>query len=130
MQTTLQPPGQPASTPTPTLTPALATPERTLDVGAAALWASAFVIAAMILTQAARLGPGSAAYAGEVSDVGQLRLLTAQSGNNEEYIALINSTDETLSIYGIENGRSLELYQVQPLRELFLGLGRGAQPRR
>lgn len=105
-------------------------PSRTLDTGAAALWASAFVIGAMILTQAARLGSGSAAYAGLNAEVGQLEILTAASGNNEDYIALINATDETISVYGIENGRSLELYQAVPLRELYLGLSRATQPRR
>lgn len=103
---------------------------RSLDTGAAALWASAFVVGALILTQAARFGSGSAAYAGDNATVGQLTILTAPSGNNEDYIALINGADETLSIYGVENGRSLELYQVQPLGELFLGMSRGAQPRR
>lgn len=103
---------------------------RTLDAGAAALWASAFVIGAMILTQAARFGPGSAAYAGLNAEVGQLEILTAASGNNEDYIALINATDETIAVYGIDNGRSLELYQIIPLRDLYLGLARGAQPRR
>lgn len=101
-----------------------------IDAGAAALWASAFVIMALILTQASRLGQGSAAFAGEFAEVGQLKILTAPAGNDEEFIAIINSTDQTLSIYGIENARSLELYQVQPLRDLFLVLGRGGQPRR
>lgn len=103
---------------------------QSIDTGAAALWASAFVIVALILTQAARFGPGSAAYAGDNANVGQLTILTAASGNNEDYIALINGSDETLSIYGVDNGRSLELYQVQPLGELFLSLSRAAQPRR
>ncbi len=100
------------------------------DTGAAALWASAFVLLALILTQAGRLTE-PVAYAGEVDDIGQMKLLTAQSGNNEEFIAVLNSSDETISIYGIENARSLELYQVQSLRELFLGLSRATgAPRR
>lgn len=100
------------------------------DSGAAALWASAFVILALILTQASRFGAGSAAYAGEYAEVGQFKLLSGDSGNNEEYIAVLNTIDETLSMYGIENARSLELYQSQPLRDLFVVMGRSAAPRR
>ncbi len=112
------------------IAPAKATDRPRLDAGAATLWASAFVILAMILTHAGS-APSPSAYAGLVADVGQLKILTAQSGNNEEFIAILNSTDETLSIYGIENARSLELYQVQPLKDVFLSLSRAAGvPRR
>lgn len=100
-----------------------------LDSGAAALWASAFVIMALILTQAARLG-GAPALAGEYAEVGQFKVLTGAAGSNEEFIAVLNTTDETISVYMVENGRSLELYQAQPLRDLFIVLGRGPAQRR
>lgn len=91
-----------------------------LDAGGAALWASAFVILALVIVQAGRLGgAGEKAYAGDVAELATLRLLTASSGDNEEFLAILNHTDETISIYGIENGRSVELFQVQSLPEMF-----------
>ena len=93
-------------------------PPQSIDAGAAALWASAFVLAGMILVSAGRHAENPA-YAGQVAEVAGLRILTADAGSNEEVVALLNQNDETLSVYGIENQRSLELYEVVRLPELF-----------
>lgn len=90
-----------------------------LDPAAAALWASAFVIGAMLTIQAGRLGAPQSAEAGNLAEVGQVRILTADAGGGEEFLAVLNITDETISIYSIENQRSIELYQVAKLPDLF-----------
>lgn len=84
-----------------------------------ALWASAFVIAAMIVTQAGRVGSVEPAHAGNLAEVGQVRLLTADAGGNEDYLAILNIADETISIYSVLNQRSIELHQVARLPDLF-----------
>lgn len=72
--------------------------------GVAALWASAFVLLAMILGQASRLsGPGMA-YAGDVSQAGDLIALTADIGNDEDMLFVLNSRMDRLLAYGISNG--------------------------
>lgn len=89
------------------------------DSSAAALWASAFVIAAMLTVQAGRLGAPEPAYAGNIAEVGQVRLLTADAGGGEEFLAVLDITRETLSIYGVQNQKSIELFQVAKIPELF-----------
>ncbi len=95
----------------------------------AVLWASAFVIFALVIVQASRLG-GAPALANDNTEVGALRLMTAGAGNNEDLLAVINHIDETLSVYMIENGRSLELYQVQSIPDLFTQARGGPAGRR
>lgn len=92
------------------------------DAGAAALWASAFVILAMILVQAG--SRGNAAYAGQVADIGTLRVLTADAGSGEEVLVILNQTDEVLSVYSVVGQRSLELYQTVTMAQLFEQTGR------
>lgn len=89
------------------------------DAGAGALWASAFVIGAMIITQASRLGSGVPAYAGNVSEVGDLTVLTASAGDNDDVLAVLDRRDEILYIYGVENGRDLNVYQIHRVDQLF-----------
>jgi hypothetical protein len=97
-----------------------ATPRRNaVEPGAAALWASAFVVAALVILQAGRLPGSSPAHAGTAADIGQVRLLTASAGTNEDILLLVNNTEETMAIYSVENGRSVELQQVARLPELF-----------
>lgn len=90
-----------------------------LDHSAAALWASAFVIGAMLTVQASRLGAPEAAYAGNIAEAGQIRLLTGDGGGGEEFLAVLDITRETISIYGVQNQKSIELHQVAKLPELF-----------
>lgn len=89
------------------------------------------VIAALIVVQAGRFG-GSQAAAGEVDNSGALRIMSAESGNGEDYVAVVNDRTETLSVYGVLNARSIELFDVRPLPELFEQAARasGAAPGR
>lgn len=90
-----------------------------VDSGVAALWASAFVIGGMLVSQAGRFGAPDQAYAGNVAETGQIRLLTADAGGGEEVLAIVNIVDETIAIYSIQNQRSIELYQTARLADLF-----------
>lgn len=89
-----------------------------VDGGAAALWASAFVILAMILGHAGSRS-GNTAYARDVDDVASLRILDADAGSGEDIIVILNQSDDSLSVYSVVGQRSLELYQSVPLAELF-----------
>ncbi len=78
-----------------------------VNAAAAALWASAFVIAAMIIVQAGRL-PGNAAHAGMVADRGSYTLLTGSSGrgkdtNPNDVLYVIDSREQMLLVYEIED---------------------------
>ncbi|HVZ93580.1 MAG TPA: hypothetical protein VG797_03630 [Phycisphaerales bacterium] len=92
---------------------------RTIDTGAASLWASLFVIAALVVMQASKLGSGNAAYAGDVANVGQLTALTTIGGPNEEILYLLDKSREKILVYGVQGGRSVELYQVEDLEPLY-----------
>jgi hypothetical protein len=75
------------------------------------LWASAFIILAMAITQAGRLAPNPA-YAGDAVTTGSgLSLLTASSGTGPkeapyDLLYVIDSQDELLYIYWVENANS------------------------
>ncbi|TVQ29955.1 MAG: hypothetical protein EA376_14325 [Phycisphaeraceae bacterium] len=106
-------------------------PQRTgLDTPAALLWTSAFLIMAMILTQAARLGAGSPALAGNVATIGDLTVLTADAGDSEDILMVLDRRTETLLIYGARDRRDVELHQTYDLSRVFSdargasGLGR------
>lgn len=94
---------------------------RAIDSGAAALWASAMVIAAMILVQAGRHGAGSQAHAETVSQVGDLTALTARSGGDNDVLAVLDGRAERLMLYTIEGGgRSVELHLSEDLSQAFM----------
>ncbi|MDX2115159.1 MAG: hypothetical protein SFZ24_05985 [Planctomycetota bacterium] len=88
----------------------------------APLWASAFVLAGLIVGQAGRFtgaGP-EAAYAGNVTSVGGLTMLTADAGNGDEILAVINPVDESISFYFLrELGRKITLIESRHLSQLF-----------
>ncbi len=78
-----------------------------LNPAAAVLWASAFVVAALAIMQAGRLAPNPA-YADALTTEDGFSLLTAPSGlgggdRPYDLLYVIDSTDETLFIYWIEN---------------------------
>ncbi len=85
----------------------------------AALWASAFILIALILTQAASRHPGNAALAGDAANVADLAVLTASAGTDEDVLCILDQRNETLSVFGVEQGRSVQLLQVQDLRQAF-----------
>ena len=90
-----------------------------LDTPAALLWTSAFLIMAMILTQAARLGAGSPALAGNVATSGDLTVLTADAGDAEDILMVLDRRTETLLIYGARDRRSIELHETHDLSRVF-----------
>lgn len=98
-----------------------------VNPGVAALWASAFVIMAMIVVQAGRLPMnGNAARAGNVSEIGDLTVLTAESGDNEDILCILDRRSERLFIYGVQNRQSVELLRTYDLGEAFTSARRAA----
>jgi hypothetical protein len=81
------------------------------------LWASAFVIAAMILVVAGR-GGGLEARGEMVSRVGEYTLLSTDGGN-EDVIVVLDSRSEELMVYKIVRQRSVDLMQKINLKETF-----------
>jgi hypothetical protein len=76
----------------------------------AALWASAFVIAALTIVQAGRL-PQNAAFGEMATNRGDYSLLTTDSGlggdvQPNELLYVIDSRAEVLLVYEIEDARS------------------------
>ena len=98
-----------------------------LDTGAAVLWASAFVLIALIITQASTIG-GATAHAGSALAVNDLVVLTAQSTSADEVLVVLDQREEQLFVYGVEN-RGLRLYDVQDVADLFSQAGRGGGSR-
>ena len=97
---------------------------RNINASAAVLWASAMLIAAMIIVQAGKL-PGNAAFASTVSEKGSYTILTADSGKGgdvqpDEVVYVIDSRDQTMLVYEIENARQkrMVLRAVGPLDNL------------
>jgi hypothetical protein len=95
------------------------------NAGAAVLWASAFVILAMIIVQAGRL-QGNAAHAEMVADRGSYTLMTADSGRGgdedpDEILYVIDSREQTLLVYEVEDARKRQISfrQGEPLDLLF-----------
>lgn len=73
----------------------------------AALWASAFVILALILVRADRFGP--AASADEmVTATGDYTLLTTAGRGSAEILVVIDNRNEALIVYGIDRQSGLE----------------------
>ena len=76
---------------------------------ATALWASAFVLAAIVIMQAGKL-PENEAYAGMASSRGDYVMVTLQSGEGGtdppwEMLYVIDSRDQVLMVYQIEDAR-------------------------
>lgn len=72
------------------------------------LWASAFLLMGMILTQAGRSGLENTARA-DVSEVGDLTIATMKTSDGSEPIAILSRRSERVLFYGIQNGRELKL---------------------
>ena len=107
-----------------------ATPTPRIDPAAAALWASAFILAALVLVQAARLvwPLGAPAHADVVAEVAGHTALTFNSGN-DDVLAVLDSRGEQLYTYRIQNQSRVELLRSYDVRDLFdigrrLGAGR------
>ena len=92
---------------------------RMVTCGAAALWACAFLIFAMILTQASRIGGPATANAELVSQVGGLVALTANAGNDEDIMLVLDNRADRLMVYAVQNGETLVLRSPYPIGDLF-----------
>ncbi len=92
-----------------------------VDAGAGALWASACVIAALLVVQAGRLGgPGGPAYAGpSPATVADLTALTPAAGDSEEVLCVVDRRAETMYVYGVVNNSRVDLLQAVRLGDLF-----------
>ncbi|MEE8154236.1 MAG: hypothetical protein V3T53_04670 [Phycisphaerales bacterium] len=80
-----------------------------INSSAAVLWASAFVIAAMILVQAGRL-PGQAAHAEMTATRADYTVMTTNSGRGgdgdpDELLYVIDNRDQVLLVYEVEDAR-------------------------
>jgi hypothetical protein len=81
----------------------------TINASGAALWASAFVLAALVFVQAGR-HPGREARAEMTANRGSYTLLTTDAGrggdnNPWELLYVIDSRDQILLVYEIEDAR-------------------------
>lgn len=89
-----------------------------ISTGAVVLWASALLLFGMILTQASRLNGPGVALAGNVSELGDQIILTADAGNSEDLLLVLDSRADRLLVYGIANSQTFELranYQISTL---------------
>lgn len=104
-----------------------------------ALWASAFVLAGLVLVQL-RLPPAASAApplfggsqtasAGMLAQAGGYTILTSESGN-EDIFVLLDSRAEELFIYHVENQSSLQLLERQSVPGLFAEARARAQGRK
>jgi len=105
-----------------------------LSPAAAVLWASAFLLFALIIIQAGKL-PGSAAYAEMASSRGNYSAVTVNSGKGGDaspyqVLYVIDSRDEVMMVYEIEDARTgrIELRDGGSLANLFRRGSAGAKP--
>lgn len=94
---------------------------------AAALWASAFVVMALIIVQAGTVSPASA-QADMVSKAGEYTVLSTNAGSEDIIIVLDNRAEELMA-YKIVNQSSIQLLQKTSLPETFIRGRAGAQGR-
>jgi hypothetical protein len=82
-----------------------------INSAAAALWASAFVILALIIVQAGRYpGVGGSAMANMVADRGSYTLMTCDAGTGgdadpDEILCVIDSREQMMLVYDVEDVR-------------------------
>ncbi len=95
----------------------------------AVLLASAFVLVALIIVQAGRLGWPSEARAEMVSQVGGFTMLTTDAGNDDMLVVLDNRTDQ-LTVYKVENQSSIEQHKKYELSRIFADARSRAQGRK
>lgn len=93
-------------------------PSGRIDTGAAALWASAFVVMAMIITQASNARLGNEARA-DIASVGSLTVTNIREREDSDILVVINDVQERLYVFGIEQSRSLVLRETQSLPDIF-----------
>ena len=107
----------------------MSTNRPSINPAVATLWASAFVLAALVIVQAGRFA-GPAAYAEMSSNAGGYTLVTARSGKGErddpfEILYVLDDRSDTLLVYEIENAQNkrITLRYVQNVAGWFTNLG-------
>lgn len=80
-----------------------------INGSAAVLWASAFIIGALVIIQAGKL-PGQAAYAEMASSRGDYSVMTTNSGRGgdadpDELVYVIDNRDQVLLVYEVEDAK-------------------------
>jgi hypothetical protein len=80
---------------------------------AAVLWASAFIIGALVIIQAGKL-PGNPAHADMVADRGNFTAVTANSGRGDdsdpyEVLYIIDSREQMLLVYEVDDIRRKQI---------------------
>lgn len=100
--------------------------------GAALLWFSAFILAALVIVQAGRVGPSllASARGDVVSRVGDYTILTTAAQSSEDLAVVLDGRGEQLFIYRIVNQKQLELVRRYEVGAMFatgqrIGPGRG-----
>lgn len=84
-----------------------------INQAAAVLWASALVIAALVIMQAGKL-TGHSAYAGTASATDTYALVTSNSGQGgetdpNELLFVINRREAVMMVYEIEDARKRQI---------------------
>ncbi|MEM1165640.1 MAG: hypothetical protein AAGI30_05050 [Planctomycetota bacterium] len=92
-------------------------PHRRVDTGAAALWASAFVLMAMVIVRAGDAGQVARASTQKTGTISVSALETLE-GVTDLIVVADDRTDE-LFVYEIEGGRGINLVQYRPVADLF-----------
>jgi len=82
------------------------------------LWASAAVLAGLLIFQLGRPPAAPVALAGNVSEIGDLTALTADAGGTEDILAILDRRAESLLIYSATR-TSFELLQAYDLKTVF-----------
>ena len=88
---------------------------------APALWASAFVLLALVITQAGRItGGGASAIAGNVAQVNDLTVLTAEASDGQDNLILLDRRSERIFVYGIvQQQQNVQLIESYDMKEVF-----------
>ena len=89
-----------------------------LDAGACTLWASAFIIMAMIVVQAGRT-TGPAAYGQSQAKAKGLSLATLQNVADEDLLAVVDDSTSSVFIYRVAPNREVDLLTVRSLEAVF-----------
>lgn len=91
------------------------------DTPAALLWASAFVLFALLIVQASRLGtPAGVALAGDsASSVGDLSALTASDGDQQDVLLILDGREQVLYVYSPQGTQRLQAPTVVDIDDAF-----------
>ncbi|MGP1347510.1 MAG: hypothetical protein ACTS3F_12710 [Phycisphaerales bacterium] len=103
---------------------------RAVPGAAAALWASAFILMALLIVQSGRLtggGPVAPAHA-DINQIGDLEMITTQGSTGEDLVLILDKREELMFVYGIDSGRRIQLIQFYSVPQIFNDLAgsRGA----